>query len=493
MPKLSLVMRRVRKSEAGVSAAIFVAAFIVLYFGSWWPSYWSDEAATVAASSLPSHHLNELTAHKDAVHHVYYIIVQAWGAVFGFSEAATRGLSAIAAAAGAAGLAAIGRTLNGQAFGVTAASLFVAMPRTTWMAVEARSFALSAAAAIFATLTLLIAAKSGRIAWWSVYAATSLVAVYVFMYALLLLPVHGIYILARQRARVRAFAAAVVVIVALAIPLVVRVEAQKSQISWLSEQANVSIWSVLVEPYFESSWLVASLFILGFLFALTSAMRVSGWRAALPVGRSPEMFLGLVWAGVPLLALVIADAVAGPLYLARYLSFCVPGVALIAAGLVIRMTRRRTRALLVALVIVSAIPTYIAQRASFSKNGGSDLREVATYLNAETEAGDAIYFDSRGPVTLKPRLAKLAYPDAFEDLDDVALRVPFYETGSFTDKTAPLAELGDDLAAVDRLWVASGRGVGLGAVDPDGALERAGLKVSYVREFNRTQVILLTR
>jgi mannosyltransferase len=69
-----------------------LAAFV----GSWVPSFWGDEAASVmsAQRSLPSQFA--MLQNVDAVHGVYYLLLHFWIEAFGASEISVRFPSAIA-------------------------------------------------------------------------------------------------------------------------------------------------------------------------------------------------------------------------------------------------------------------------------------------------------------------------------------------------------------------------------------------------------------
>ena len=74
-------------------------------------SYWGDEADTVSAVSRSLPQLARLLGHIDAVHGLYYLVLWPVARVGGTSELVTRLPSAVAMAAAAAGVTAIGRRL----------------------------------------------------------------------------------------------------------------------------------------------------------------------------------------------------------------------------------------------------------------------------------------------------------------------------------------------------------------------------------------------
>src|SRR3954469_22800654 len=73
----------------------FVAA-VLGFAGSWIPSYWGDEAASVMSASRPFSSLASELTKIDAVHGAYYAFLHVWVNLFGTSELATRLPSAVA-------------------------------------------------------------------------------------------------------------------------------------------------------------------------------------------------------------------------------------------------------------------------------------------------------------------------------------------------------------------------------------------------------------
>jgi mannosyltransferase len=143
----------------------------------------------------------------------------------------------------------------------------------------------------------------------------------------------------------------------------------------------------------------------------------------------------------------------GPLYHPRYVFFSTPALALLVALAIARITLRHSSVVIVGVLVFASIPTYLGQRHEFSKYGGSDLRQVASTIAAESSPGDAIILTNTGTAPLRPRHALYAYPDAFEGLQDVAFLAPFTTTRTFSDKTADLELIRDNLNDIRTLWV----------------------------------------
>jgi mannosyltransferase len=472
------------------AAIVGLVALIISLAASWIPSYWSDEVATLRASRLSWHELFAFVEHKDAVHAAYYSLVKLWVGVFGESEVATRSLSAIAVAAAAAGLVVLVASVSSARTAVVAGLIFTVLPRTTSMGSEARSFALSAAVAVWITVILVVAARTRSWRWWAAYAVLGAAGTYLFLYSVLIFAAHLVYLLLHQRVRsilvpwlIAASAAA-----ATALPILLVSVTQKDQIAWLADQPVVNAWTILVEPMFDSSWLVAA--------AAWCALFLLAYRSR-TIAPGPQLGLFRLagaWFIVPLVLLLTADAFIGPLYTARYLSFTVPAIAILLAIAFTMPARSIVSWILVAALALASVPTYIAQRGPFAKNGGSDLSQIADYIHSNAATGDGIYLQDTGSITLRPRQALYAYPAAFAATADIAFEETFTTTGTFSDRTRSLDEIGPELVGVDRIWVVT---AGSLASDAAGEAEAALVPMGFFRaasySTNRSLIALYDR
>lgn len=122
--------------------------------GSWAPSYWGDEAASVMSASRPWPSLMTLLGTIDGVHGVYYALLRLWTSVFGTSELAARAPSAIAVGLMVTGVVIVARDYLPVSVAASAGIVAIVLPRATYMATEARSYAMSAAVAVWLTLLL---------------------------------------------------------------------------------------------------------------------------------------------------------------------------------------------------------------------------------------------------------------------------------------------------------------------------------------------------
>jgi mannosyltransferase len=417
---------------------IGLAGIVMSLIGLTSASVWYDEAATITATTRSWPQLAEMLGTVDAVHGAYYVGIHLLFDVVGYSPLALRLPSAIAVGLTAAALVLFARQFGRPRLGVIAAVVFLLLPRTTWMATEGRSYALTALLALVMTMALAHAAHSRRRRSWVVYGAIALVGCVVFIYLALVVVAHGISMAlwlrsrsgaARLHARRWLLAAAAAALALL--PFAAIVIGESGQVSWLRaptpQQVLLAQWFYTSVPFAIAGW---ALVIAGGVF----------------LSRSPGFSVGLL--ALPAIiapaVLLVAVSLAMPLYTPRYLSICLPFVAIAAAAALDRLLAGRRVAIAIAVLLALALPQVIEQRQPEARDE-SAWSQVADYLAADR--GDArvaiIYGAVYGHPTATARVMAHAYPEAFADTVDVTLATPAAETGRLWETTAPLAsELG---------------------------------------------------
>src|SRR5579859_5538986 len=143
--------------QAGPRWALVLPPLATLALTLWsitTPSYWRDEAATVASAGRPFGDMIKMLGHVDVVHGAYYIMMWPLEHLFGPGELAMRLPSALAAAVTAGFVAAIGRRLVSPWAGLAAGLIYAGLPVTSWYGQDARSFELEVAAATIASYLL---------------------------------------------------------------------------------------------------------------------------------------------------------------------------------------------------------------------------------------------------------------------------------------------------------------------------------------------------
>lgn len=498
---------RGRHGFFGTAALLGLVGFLVSVAGSWQPSYWGDEAASVlsAERSLPS--LFRMLGNVDAVHGIYYLLLHGWIDLFGSSEFATRLPSALCIGAATAGTFVLARMLINPRVAVIAALVFAVLPRVTYMGAEARSTALATLLGVFSAVLLvhIVRARPATaaitVARWAGYAALLAAGIGVFIYTALLIPVHALLVILlgrpRRRATVMAWASAAAAALILASPIIVWAIAQRNQVSFLARRAQASLLDAAVEQWFG----VPALAVLAWLLIIVGCLvafvpRFQNRRAGAQLDRAPraELLILLAWLVVPSAALLIGTHLISPMYSYRYLSICAPAAAILVAVGIAGLRPRWAQVVTLLLVVALAAPGYVAQRTDFAKDNGSDWRQTADILRAEARPRDAVVFDESTRPSRRPRLAMHLYPAAFVGLNDITLDRSYTDVDWLWDTTIPLAAATSRLAGTHRVWLLENVGSSQTAAGTDlDVLQRAGFTVASSRTINRTILIEMTR
>lgn len=443
------------------AALVGLVAAVVAGAGSWIPSLWGDEAASVLSALRPLSTLGPMLLHVDAVHGLYYAGLHGWVGLFGASPFAVRLPSALAAGATAAAVVWIGARGVSLRLGIGAGLVCAVLPRLTYAGAEARSSAIAAAlaAVLCAIVVEILLRERPRRRWWVAYAGVLALGTWVFLYfALMALAVGAaLAITPSWRRTLRPWLIASAAAALAAAPLVAVAATEAGQIGFLAGQDVVTWPNVVVHMWFGSAWFALAAWTLIGVAAAGWLLRVRrGGQAGVPL--EP---LALCWLVLPMGALIAASPlVAG--YTTRYGTFSAPAAALLIALGIRRLAARRLLAALAALVLVAAAgPVWAAQRTPYAKNG-SDWNDIAAVVRSQARPGDAIVFGETRRYALRPRLAMDTDPESFADLRDVTLAVPYPQATTWHDTVRTVAEAArlHRFDGVQRVWLVEYRSGG---------------------------------
>ncbi|MFF1571355.1 glycosyltransferase family 39 protein [Leifsonia sp. NPDC058292] len=488
---------------AGVLATALSAA------GSWIPSLWGDEAASVmsAERSLPS--LAGMLGHVDAVHGTYYFALHGWIRIAGTSPFALRFPSAVAVGLATAAVLLIAWRLDGRRVAIIAGAVCMILPRVTYMGEEARSYAFSAAAAAWLTLLLIeiLQRREVRARWWVVYGVLLSAGTYLFLYVALFAVVHAVVLatVRPRRATLIGWGAAVTGAAVVAVPLALVGMLERHQIAYLAASQQVTIPTLFSGLWFGTWWVAvvcSALIVTGVAFAWRrrrTENRATADQMPSTVKRSMPTLVTLcaAWLLVPTGVLIAAHAVI-PDFTARYVSFCAPAAAiLVACGIKALLDMRRRAGVFAAALLVAVIaPVYLGQRTPYAKND-SDWAEVSAAVGTNAHAGDGVIFDESVRPSWRPRLALHTYPAGFVGLKDVTLDVPFQQNDTWHDSALSVAEADERkrLVGIERVWLVE---YAASPPEPDSwgldALEREGFVQTGTRVATHRELIIeLTR
>lgn len=450
-----------------VVAAIGVS--VVSAVGIWRPSLWTDEAATISAARRPYPALWSMLHHVDAVHGLFYAAMHPWVSAFGVSAVALRLPAVVGVGVAGAGTYLLGRSLGGRRLAWLAVVVLAVLPRITWAGTEARSYAWTAAVAVWLTVVLLRALARGGW-WWVLYAALAVVGVVLFLFSALLLVCHGITVLWWSRRDVRRLVpwlVSLAAVTAAVLPFTQLAVAESSAVaparqSPLGALVDVGVkqWffgapqdpvSTLSRHHFEIASALALSAVAWSLMALAVVRRRDlRARCAAPVGVLPLLLPVVV---VPTVALLAYSAVGSPLYTTRYLTFAAPAVAVLVAAGLLALGSVGAQAAVLGVLCLLALPVYVEQRTPVAKNG-ADWSTVTALLQRRSTPGDVVLFgrftrDQRSST----RRMTVAYPGRLDGLRDLTAGRSALATHSLWGTTRQVAAVVDELGGAPRVWL----------------------------------------
>lgn len=485
-----------------VVALVAIAASLVSLTGSWIPSLWGDEAASImsATRSVPS--LVAMLGSVDAVHGTYYLGLHAWIELFGASPFSVRLPSALAVGAMVAAVMLIARRLGSARIAIAAGIICAVIPRVTYMGAETRSSAFSAAIASWLTLLLVVMVqhRNPTRRWWLAYGALLALGTYVFLYVVLIAIAHLIIVVSVKVDRhfLNRFVASVAGAMVAASPVVIWALLERNQVAFLGHRNEISVYKLAVSLWFGQplfaivAWTLIACALAAAIYAWRSrASHLSSRDESSMHFRMPRLdVVAASWLLVPSVILIGGYSVV-PVYTARYLSFCAPAAAILMAIGLEWAVRGRARVLAAALLVVvlCAAPVWLSQRQPNAKNN-SDFAETSAIIAAHATPGDGVVFDQSVRPSRLPRLALHTYPEAFAGLKDVTLDVAYSDGTSWHDTAYSVhdaAALGR-FNGVSRLWLVDYAGPS-GSDNADrAALENLGY--SPVREFTTYRSVI---
>jgi len=435
-----------------------LVTLVVTLWGITSSSYWRDEAATMVAVQRPFGQLLRLLGNVDAEHGAYYLLMWLVVRLGGTGELVTRLPSALAMAAAAAAIAAIGSRVVSPKAGLAAGLVFAVIPSTSLYAQNARPDVVAVALAAAATYLLVrvVQARGASRRWLAGYAAGLAALGLVNVLGLLLVAAHGVTVAAAaisekdrgaRRALVLGWLLAASAAMVLVSPVIWRGFAERAAISWIKPPAGVLRGlAATVAPMSQahSSYLP---FALGILAVIAAGLLVSavGGRAGLRRRWPPDIVaLCLPWLVLPA-AILLAVSVVKPVYNVRYILLCVPALALLAGTALAALGRAGAAAALVVITLLG-LP---AQRAARQPDGhGENIRLADQIVAANMDHGDAAIFHNRTEESLA-----YAYPYGFAQLTDISQARTPAQSGTLTGTSVPAAMVRQRLPGLSRVWV----------------------------------------
>jgi mannosyltransferase len=493
-------------------------ATVVAGIGGWIPSKWNDEAATQTAATRSLPHLWQMMQNIDAVHGTYYFLMHFWILAFGTSNFALRAPSMIAVGVACAGVAVLGRRLGGRRLAIFAGLVFVILPRVTWMGIEARSLAMTAAIAVWLTVVLVRAVERRTAGWWALYAVLAAAGVLLNIYVALLVVAHGVTLLlawkrvTHHRRLYAGFAASAIVAAALSLPVDRLSLSQSGQLPFGPLTVTSTLNTLLFAQYFSgatptfgrgvpfpptSLWSVAVILvaIVGWLLIIAPVV----WRRFRPVpprksALSPLAVL-VPWVVLPVALVLLLSLLTHPMYTGRYFAFTTPAIALLMGATIAKLRVRWMRVGTIAILAVLVLPIYVSQRGPTAKNG-TDWQQAAAIIQAHAKAGQDIYYSPARPgVKVSIHKIEQAYPAVLSSLHDISLRQTPIELGTLWGTDWPLTHAKPLLRTTPILWAVMEHA---GSPSPtsnkqERYIEKQGLHLVHIWRGSQTDVLEFQR
>jgi len=409
-------------------------------------SFWRDEAATLSATQRSLPEMVRMLGHVDAVHALYYLMMWPLAHLFGTSELVMRLPSAIAIAVAAFGVALIGRRLGTWQTGLLAGLVFAALPMTSRYGQEARSYALVTAIAVLSSY-LAIRLIDEPVRRWLVSYAASLAALGAMnIFALLIIPAHGMTLAAAKRpaqaARAtRVWAAAVAAACAAATPMALLTWTERQQLAWLGKPRFSEVMALLTAATGSGAAFVL-------LVALGVAGTIGGRRRSGEKAESEPAGGRIFWLSAPWLfvppGLLIAISEIRAVYVNRYVVFCLPALALL-TGAGLAALGRYWRIAAFGMIVLLALPMQLTIRQP--PGHGDDIRSAAQIVQAKARPTDAVVYRKPGS-----RELGAAYPYGVTRLRDIGLAESAVAVGNLSGTDVARSQLDQRLRVAKRVW-----------------------------------------
>lgn len=390
------VMPKFRGWAHWITLALLIAACFALRVACLaCKPFWFDEAFSVEVARLNWPNFLHLLWWREANMSLYYVLLRIW-LHFGQSPYFIRSLSVVISVVTLLALYWLARLLFDRRVALIAAALFTFNAYDVRYAQEARSYAL---------FVLLATLSSAFLVWWlgalsrrhlRGYIATSVLAVYAHFYALLLIVGQWLVLKLTRPPQLTEAASAVRIkrawwAIAMAVlPLIIFVaKTGAGPIKWIRRPTVHSLLDSFKYLCGSEHWPLAALYATTCSIALTPVGRRL-WR------RDPSrdvwrlQFLA-VWLLFPV-AVTVLLSFARPVFLARYLIFCLPPLVIVAAGGLERLRRPWMLATALAVMLILSLQgVFFVYGHDFDQERDASLA-ASNFIVDGSQPGDGVIF-----------------------------------------------------------------------------------------------------
>jgi len=360
--------------------------------------FWFDETFSVALARMRWWSLLRLLAWREANMSLYYLVLRAW-MHFGHSEFFIRSLSVVFAAATIPVIYWLASQLYDRRVALLAAALLTFNAYQVRYAQEARTYALFLLLATLSSGFLIAWVREPSRAHRLGYILTSILAVYAHFYALLLLGAHALalYWLGSERSEAEvssppsAEMRRVWKTIGIAVlPLLIFVaKTGAGPIRWIHRPDLHDLLGFAEHLSGGNNWPLPAIYAAACMVAVATFGRRLKER-----GQSWEVWRAqflLLWLLFPI-GLTIVVSIVRPVFLARYLIFCLPALLILVAAGLARLRNSWLLAGALAGVLLLALPG-ISFVYDHDLDAERDAAGAATnFILDRAQPGDAIFF-----------------------------------------------------------------------------------------------------
>lgn len=364
---------------------VLAAVLRLLYLGK--KSFWLDEIVSVSIARLDAAGFRNIVMSWELNEGLYYTLLRGWMHL-ARGEFGIRLLSVAPSVAAIPVVYLLGRRLISESTGLIAALLLAVNAFDVRYAQEARGYSLFAflvaLACWFFVRCMDAPQKKGN--WAGLVIALEL-GMYAHFFAGLILPVFWLAALLRKRGFPwKSLLISSGIIVLLAVPALLFVAMKnRGQVGWVQPTTWRDLYDLAILLSGRGGLVLLLMCAALLLLALTKMMGRAGkqevWGHA----------LAWMWLVLPI-AMTVAISVVKPMFVTRYLIFCLPAfVLLVAVGMSVIRPRWLMAALLLAMVTLSLRGVGAYYRAGFDPLD-QDWRGAVHYLLEQAQPGDALLF-----------------------------------------------------------------------------------------------------
>ncbi|HEY8340821.1 MAG TPA: glycosyltransferase family 39 protein [Egibacteraceae bacterium] len=351
-------------------------------------SLWQDESWSAMLVRTGLGQFVELVRAESGSQVLYYSLLRAWSG-FGHSESWLRLPSALCAIAALVVCYRLALRLFDRNVALVALALLGVNPFFVFYAQEARGYTLATLLITAATLALVTAVESGRRRDWLGCALLASLAAYAHLLSIFVIVAHALALAAlrpadRDRGGLLLAAGATAVLLT---PLALLVWGGSGQVSGVAQPSLRDILDVAVVLAGNRGWLGNLVVALAWAAAGGAAVVVARRH-----GRGLQTWrwaLVLAWSVVPG-ALALALSLTSPVLSARYLIVALPGLCLLAALGLARLSDPRVLGV-VLLVVLVASGARIVDRAGAVRYD-EDWRTITHAVLTDAQPGDRLVF-----------------------------------------------------------------------------------------------------